>query len=150
MRTNTIRASSMLAALLWMTPHASFGEGSRGTFSRPEARVDAPTTTKADELGEDLRRQIEELKIAEMRKGPRFALSGKIERADDGAYAINGETFVVDSTTQIQGTLSIGAQAEVTGSLGPPKIAELVIVPDGAPSASSDESPSEFGSPPPQ
>lgn len=106
-----------------------------------ESGLRSPDTQKAE--GEKLK-QIQVLNDRIVNKRPQFSMSGVVKRLADDHYAINGEQFLVNKETQIQGELKTGVSAEVRGFLvpGKPKIANQVQVFGTAPlPQSTDEAP---------
>jgi hypothetical protein len=60
---------------------------------------------------------------------PQFSMSGTLKSIGGNRYSVNGEEFVVDSDTIVQGKLVTNTEVEVRGFLteGEPKLATQVV-----------------------
>jgi hypothetical protein len=91
--------------------------------------------------GADLARQATELRKQIENGPPQFSLIGKLERGDDSEFSVNGEDFVIDSDTRINGNLQIGRSAMVRGDrIGDRNYAKKILVEQSDHSSNSSQS----------
>jgi len=69
----------------------------------------------SDEGPKDLKKQAEEARQKILKGSPQFSLVGKVERGRSTDFAINGEDFIVDGSTNVNGEFEVGKWARVRG-----------------------------------
>lgn len=92
--------------------------------------------SERSEIPERIRDQIKALSDGAKRKHPQFMMVGELSKLGSNQFSVNGEVFLVDEKTVVNGPLTPGRRAEVRGKLvhGKPKVASQIST--SAPSAS--------------
>lgn len=90
------------------------------------------TVASADNRQLNLQQRMNEAKRQVTSSGPGFELVGILEKGRHTSYAINGEDFIINKKTQIEGSLKIGATADASGKIegGNSKVADTVVIAD--------------------